>query len=358
MASNLAMEYLKSYSPFKEKYLDEYINKKLPEAAEIGQVNVEALKRFGEMAKLGKGIRGALIVLAYELCGGKNIEAIQEISVFIELFHSAILVHDDVQDQADTRRGHLTIHKQFEEVGKNLQVRTPLKHYGESMAIDIGDIGIFMSYEKLLSGKFSNEIILKAAKLYSHYMVRLAYGQNLDITPLPIDKVSEQDILYILKCKSAEYTAVLPLLLGATLAGIEDTTKLKALEEYGYGFGWSFQILDDVLGMYGEEKITGKPITADLREGKNTLLMLHLSQNGTAEQKDFQKQVFGNSNTSEEQVVQMRQILKDAGSYDYVTKLGWKYVEEGKQYIPQITSDKKYQDILEALLVYMMERAN
>ncbi len=358
MSSNLAVNYLKEYSPFKEKFLDKYINEKLPEAKKLGVISEDQLKRFLEMSKEGKGIRGALVTLGYEACGGTDKETILDTSIFMELFHAAILIHDDVEDSSPLRRKLPTIHKQYESFGKKLSVRTEYKHYGEAMAINVGDIGYFMSYEKLINSNFPVGLVNRALRIYSKYAIRLAHGQALDITTLPIEHINEEEILNILMSKSGEYTCILPLTIGATLAGVTEHKKLKAIEQYGTSLGWAFQILDDILGLFGDEAITGKPATSDLTEGKNTLLMLHLSKNGTAKQKAFQKRVFGNPNTTLEEIEKMRQILKDAGSYDYVINKGWKYVKEGKKYIPQITADKKYQDILESLLVFMMERIN
>jgi len=93
-----------------------------------------------------------------------------------------------------------------------------------------------------------------------------------------------------------------------------------------------------------------------LREGKNTLFMLHLDKTGTHEQIEFKDKVLGNPDITNEDVERMRQILKDCGSYQHVIDLGWNYVEEGKKYIPEITTDPKLVQTLESLLVYMMER--
>lgn len=354
MDGKLGKEYLKSYIQKKQPLLDRYINNKYEEAISIGRINEEILKRYLKMVKEGKGIRGALILLGYQIANGMELDKIMDASIFIELFHSAILIHDDIMDEDDLRRGLTTMHRQFEHLSQNTNHNSA--HYGESMAIDVGDIGIFMSFDKLVNLDFPAERLLKCARIYSNYLIRLGYGQALDVTGESLKNIHEQDILNVYKYKTSEYTGVLPLLSGATLAGETNETKLKAMESYGNCFGWAFQIQDDTIGLYGTEEETGKPITSDLREGKNTLFMLHLAKYGTAEQKDFQKNVLGNKNITKEDVYKMQKILKEAGSYDHVINLGWKYVEEGKKYIPQITDDQNLRDILESLLVYMMER--
>ncbi|HSX39573.1 MAG TPA: polyprenyl synthetase family protein [Candidatus Saccharimonadales bacterium] len=355
MNGELGKAYLKDYIVKKQPLLEKYITSKLPEARQISPLNEEILNRFLEMAKLGKGIRGSLIVLGYKLSGGKDLDLILDTSIFVELFHTAVLIHDDFMDEDDTRRGLPTMHKQFEEYGKKLAKVEPT-HYGDSMSVGIGDMGLFMAFEKLATANFPREILLKAAHIYNQVIIRVAYGQVMDITNENIQQKSEADILNVLRYKTSEYTGSMPLLVGATLAGETNAAKLEAMHKYGDSFGWAFQIQDDTLGLYSKEEELGKPIGSDLREGKNTLFMLHLSKHGTAEQKEFQNRIMGNKHITELDVTKMQQILKDSGSYDHVIDLGWKYVEEGKKYIPQITKDKEQQDILESLLVYMMER--
>ena len=128
------------------------------------------------------------------------------------------------------------------------------------------------------------------------------------------------------------------------------------MENYSRCFGWAFQIQDDVLGLYAKEEELGKPIGSDLREGKNTLLMINLRKLGTQNQKDFQNKMLGNQNITTEDVEKMKLILKESGTLQHVLDLGWEYVNEGKKYISDITADEEVAQTLESLIVYMMER--
>lgn len=358
MTGDNGKQYLKDYITQTEKMFEDYLIAKTEEAAQVSKIPAELIKRFTETAKRGKRIRGALTVLGYNAVGGGNHTAILNASLFIELFHAAVLVHDDIMDEDNTRRGLVSLHKQFEQIGDALNVNTSPLHYGESMATAVGDAGFYFSWEHLLNSDFPAEHILAAGKLYAEYIIRVVHGQILDVTNTTLQQLTEKDILNVLKYKTAEYTAVLPLLVGATLAGETDAKKFDAIKRFGLAFGWAFQIQDDVLGIFGTQEEMGKPIGSDIREGKNTLLMLHLSQHGTSEQKAFQRTVLGNRDVSHDDVERMKQILKDAGSYQYVIDLGWKYVEEGKKEINAITDDRDIQEIFESLLVYMMERTN
>lgn len=356
MTGDIGKQYLKEYLAKSDPLFEEYLLKKIEESGEISKIPAELLKRFLETARRGKKIRGALIVLGYEAAGGKFCNEILDASLCIELFHAGVLVHDDFMDEDNLRRGLPTIHKQFEEIGRAIKVHTSPLHYGESMAINAGDAAYYLSWEKLMNAKFPAERVVAAGKIYADYIIRVVHGQVLDVTNTTMKNLTEEDILKVLRYKTAEYTGTLPLLMGATLAGEKDEKKIRAIKEYGLAFGWAFQIQDDILGMFGGEEETGKPSDGDLKEGKNTLLMLYLSQHGSPKQREFQRKVLGNKNITKDDVLNMRQILKDVGSYQYVVDLGWKYVEEGKKQVPLITNDQQLKTVLGSLITYMMER--
>lgn len=346
-------EYIKNARPVIETFLDSEIQN----AALLGDIPRHLMESFKASVVEGKGIRGFLVTLGYQLANGTDYNDILNTSIFIEIFHSGILAHDDFMDNDSLRRGLPTIHKQFAEIGKNIGIKTDPNHYGEALAICLGDASFYLSWQKLLESKASPELLLKASQLYIKYALRLVHGQVLDMTIPATDNINEEDVLKVIWTKSGEYTALLPLHVGATLGGMQDQQKLKAIENYAKCFGWAFQIQDDTLGMFSEEEKIGKPITSDLREGKNTLYMLHLRKHGTSEQKEIQRQLLGNKSITKEDVYKMREILQASGSYKYVIDMGWNYVEEGKQYISQITANKELADIMESLLVFMMERA-
>lgn len=353
----IGRQYLKSYFEKTDKLFEGFFENKIAEAALISKIPAELLRRFLETARLGKKIRGALVLLGYELAGGTDKAAILDTSLFIELFHAGILVHDDVMDSDELRRGLPSLHKQFERVGEAIKIKGSALHYGEAMAVSVGDAAFYLSWEKLLQGNFPGERLLTAGRIYADYVLRVVHGQVLDITDMGLLELTEEDVLKVLRLKSAEYTGVLPLKVGAVLGGLgENDPKMKALEEYGLAFGWTFQIQDDVLGLYGKTEYSGKPVGSDLREGKNTLFMLHLAKHGTESDKAFQRQVLGNRNVTEAEVQTMREILKKSGSYDYVIRLGYQHLAAGKKCISKITQDSGLQNILESLIVYMMER--
>ena len=224
------------------------------------------------------------------------------------------------------------------------------------MAINAGILAYFLALDKLMSGKFTTTSLVEAGKLFSEYITKVAHGQSLDVSNMFIKDANEKELLNILRYKTAEYTGVLPLLVGAKLAGLTDIRRIESLKKYGLSLGWAFQIQDDILGTFGNQKELGKNVGSDIREGKITLLVLHLAKNGTDEQKSLMKKILGNSKATFKDIKTIQKVMRESGSLEYVTNLGWKHIRQGMKQTSKITKDKKLQEILESLLYFMMER--
>ena len=343
MVDELALNYLENYRKKTHHLFESFFKTKIKEAKKVGNLPADLLKRFAKTATSGKKIRGALMVLGYEISNGDNLNAIYDASLFIELMHTGLLIHDDIMDNDDLRRGLPTLHKQYNP-----------EHLGRSMAINAGDVAFYLSWEKLMNSNFSTDKLVLAGKIYSEYLTRVIYGQILDISNLEIK--SEDDILKVLRYKTAEYTGVFPLLVGAILGGMEDKKKLDLLKEYGLSLGWAFQIQDDILGLYGSEEKIGKPVGSDLREGKRTFFVYYMLKHGNNKQKEDLLSILGNKDISKQEIKETQGLFKEIGAYDYVVNLGWSYINKGKKTIPAITSNKKIQNLLASFLNYMMER--
>ena len=343
MVDELALNYLENYRKKTHHLFENFFKTKIKEAKKVGNFSADLLIRYAKTAILGKKIRGALMVLGYEIANGKDIKAIYDASLFIELMHTGLLIHDDIMDNDDLRRGLPALHKQYNP-----------EYLGRSMAINAGDVAFYLSWEKLMKSNFPTDKLVLAGKIYSEYLTRVIYGQTLDI--FNIEEKSEDDILNVLRYKTAEYTGIFPLLIGALLGGMNEGRKLKLLKEYGLSLGWAFQIQDDILGLYGKEERTGKPVGSDIKTGKRTLFIDFVLKHGSDKQKKFILSILGNKNISKQEINKAQKLFKEIRAYDYIRQLGWNYVKKGRKAIPQITSDKKLQNILASLIDYMMER--
>lgn len=175
----------------------------------------------------GKRIRGVLVNLGYELSGGLPNKDILKISSALEILHTAFLIHDDIIDKSPTRRNQPSLYKALGG-----------KHYGISQAISIGDIGLYFPIKLISDSSFLGEYKLKALSLLSEIIVNTGWGQIMDL--------EKGDKEFINLYKSAQYTIVCPLVIGATLAGA-DNELLGRLKIFGENLGIAFQIRDDVL---------------------------------------------------------------------------------------------------------------
>ncbi|MCA9391654.1 polyprenyl synthetase family protein [candidate division WWE3 bacterium] len=355
MDGALGKQFLSDYIAQTNESYALLLNREIEKARKVGEIPAQILEAFSKTALRGKRIRGALMQLGYEAAGGTDIASVQHASLSVELLHAGLLVHDDIMDRDDVRRGLPSMHVQFAKVGKSLSVVDP-KHFGLSQAINIADAAYYLSLEVLVNSDFSPETLVSALRVYAEHVVRTAYGQELDVANIASQRLTEHEILSVVKYKTAEYTGVMPFLMGAALAGLEDERRLDIMREYAYNFGWAFQIQDDVLGLYGDEEL-GKPIGSDIQEGKNTLLMLKLYELGSDDDREFMAQTLGKQDLSVAEVGEMRKRVKDSGAYQVVYDMAAGYVGKGREQVIHITHEKRVQNILESLIIYMLERA-
>ena len=342
-----AKKYLKNYAQKADLVLDDFFAEKKKSAKIISPIAAEMIERYRKFMIGGKKLRGAEIKLGYELCDKRAGKEVIKASTSIEIIHSFLLMHDDVMDQDNLRRGEPTIHKQYE-IG-----HTP--HFGLSMAVDTGDLGMFLAYEMLINTRFPLKNKVAAWKILNDTIIEVAYGQALDMAYESRKKVTEEDVLRVHTHKTATYTVTAPLQIGAVLGGASKQ-KLLAIEKFGLPVGIAFQLRDDELGMFSDEKTLGKPADSDLKEGKNTLLFVKALELGGTEQKKFVKYAHGNPNLKLKEVEKVRNIIIDSGSLAYSQKLSRKLVEKGKKFVPQITKDPKLQDTLYNLADFIIER--
>lgn len=347
-----AKDYLKDYASKADSFLDSFFNKKIKEVKDIGKkgkgvsIAQDMLTRYKKFNHGGKKLRGALIQLGYEIAGGDKKEVL-EASCSIEIIHSFLLIHDDIEDQDHIRRGNPTIHKQYEKKG------TP--HYGVSMGINVGDLGAYLGMEVLLRSKLPPLNKIKAATYLSRLLQRVAYGQGLDITYEQKSNITQKDIMQVHLHKTSIYTIGGPLKIGAILGGASDKV-IETIEKFGEPIGIAFQLRDDELGLFSDKKILGKPIGGDIKEGKNTLLKTKAFELAKSEDKKFLKYAYGNRNISTKDIKRVQQITVNSGALRYSRQLSGKLLSQGKNYTTKITSDPKLQEILDNIAEFVVMR--
>lgn len=249
------------YKPQIDKGIEEELARRLIEVKSLSPHLSPVIEAMIELSRGGKRMRGLLTILGYRLAGEDKSEEAEIIkaAVVMELFHLGLLIHDDVMDNDVLRRGVATVQARYEP-----------RHIGESVAMCAGDLTFGYGMEIVAGLEISPERVKKAIQVWGRYFSRVGYGQVLDVTKV----ADEASLLAILSLKSGEYSCVLPLVFGATLAG-NDSELIKKLTEYGMELGWVFQLRDDYLAEWGESSKTGKPVGNDSREGKHSFALLY-----------------------------------------------------------------------------------
>lgn len=348
--------YLQDYARRTNKFLDKFFTEKKKEAAKISPINTEMMRIYRKFMG-GKGIRGGLTKLGYECFGGKDKKAILEASLMVEITHSFVLIHDDIMDQDILRRGMPTIYVQYEHLHRQRYTRGDPKHYGMSMAIDLGDAGFALSHIILADSDFLPEIKERILRRFNNVLLNTAFGQAIDLGYELSGKINEEDIFRVHHYKTANYTITGPLQYGALFAGAKEE-EVEKIEKYGLPVGIAFQLRDDELGLFSSEGTLGKPIGGDVKENKNTILHLKALEWAKGKEKEFIKYAYGNRNLTNKEIERVREITVKTGAFAYSQKTARDLVEKGKKFVPQITSSPKWQKMLSGMADLMIERTS
>lgn len=223
----------------------------------------------------GKMLRAALVYLGRDLFSdAPSDDAVASVACAMELFQTGLLVHDDIMDRDDTRRGGKTVHREFMDEAAASGSRDAA-HEGLSVGICAGDAAFFEGFATLAAADADPGALRDIAALAGRELADVAFAQTRDVRWGRADSSpTEDEVLRMYAHKTARYTLSLPLAAGALLAGRPDA--VAPLLAFGEAAGVAFQIRDDELGLYGAEDKLGKPVGSDLREGKMTIYRVAL----------------------------------------------------------------------------------
>jgi geranylgeranyl diphosphate synthase type I len=266
----------------------------------------------------GKRLRPAFCEWGFRAAGGDPddeaaIDAVDRVGVAFELLHAFALVHDDVMDGSDLRRAEVTAHIEFADRHEAAGWRGASPHFGASAAILVGDLA-----HVLASRAMADQPAAVRAK-WHELEVELMMGQYLDVLGTARGDRSAEKAVRIVQLKSGRYTIERPLRIGAELAAAHvgaagpDAAVVDALDAFGVPLGEAFQLRDDLLGVFGHQEITGKPVGDDLREGKPTLLLAYACERATAGQAALLDRV-GDPELDDATVARLQRVLVDTGA--------------------------------------------
>jgi geranylgeranyl diphosphate synthase type I len=220
----------------------------------------------------GKRLRPAFAYWGYRGAGGADTDPVVATVSALELVQASALIHDDVMDASDTRRGEPSMHRRFAAHHRTAGWHGDPDGFGTAAAILLGDLCLVWSDEMLHSGGLDAATLARARPVFDEMRTEVTAGQYLDMLTQATGDTSVERAGTVARFKSAKYTVERPLLLGAALA---DAPRQIATAYSGYGLplGEAFQLRDDLLGVFGDPARTGKPAGDDLREGKRTYLV-------------------------------------------------------------------------------------
>lgn len=279
------------------------------------------------LSRGGKRIRGALVIAGYEMCGGTDRKMIVQAARAIEMLHAYILMVDDIQDRSLLRRGKPSAHIMIEAYHQKRKLKGDAAHTGISLAINAAVAGAHAAQTVLANLDADPQLRIKAISITNRTMAITAHGQTLDILNELVEAPSPEDIERVLEWKTALYTVINPLHVGMVLAGVECEVT-TAVTPYGQHAGRAFQITDDILGIYGDEKELGKTPGDDIREGKGTLLVEYALAHAKPADRAILRKALGDPKLTIRDFEECRRIIKDSGALAHAQKVAAEELNE------------------------------
>lgn len=335
--------------------LRQKINRELEECLENikvpkqGQSLINDIKEF--TLRGGKRIRAILVVYGYKAYGGKDEKEILKAACAVELMQSFLLIHDDIIDCDELRRGKPTLHKIYEKRNAHVDNNEKL---GRDIAIIAGDIASVLGQKIIQDTSFPDKIKLNAVRVFNEAIINTCIGQSMDIYSNYKD-VSEAEITAIHRLKTAQYTLEAPLVLGAVFSGASEK-EIEKLKSFATPMGEAFQLQDDIIGLYGDEKRTGKPIGSDLREGKRTLLITKALEKAYEEDKKFLKKALGNNELSQQEILRARRIVEETGSLEYSKEKAGELLKKAEDKLDELEIEDEAKLFFRGVAEYMKRR--
>jgi geranylgeranyl diphosphate synthase type I len=267
------------------------------------------------LASGGKRLRPAILWFSHLATGGRRRGAAWDLAVACEFLHTYLLVHDDIMDHADTRRGHPTAHRIFARRHREEAWHGDADHYGMSVAIMVGDLSWSWAAESANTATVGVDAPLAKDILRIFYGMseEVLWGQHLEMRAAARRDASAVDLERILRLKSGRYTVERPIQLGAGLSGAPSEIR-AALARYGVAVGEAFQLRDDLLGVFGDPGEVGKPVGGDLIEGKVTFLTHHALQHAGPADARRLRDSLGRADLSKSDVEAACAIIESTGA--------------------------------------------
>jgi geranylgeranyl diphosphate synthase type I len=305
----------------------------------------------------GKRIRPLLCIATFNAFTENQDDRIILPSIGVEFLHNASLIHDDIIDKDNFRRGKPAFHFRFRNYHQQYNVKKMKDiDYGNSIGIIGGDSAFFLGLESYLFNNFNSDLNLKAIKLYEQGFIEIANGVLIETDMVNRKELTITDYINMVSLKTGALLEK-SILIGATYAGIDENV-MKELSIYGINLGIIFQIIDDVLGTFGDEKVTGKPTDGDIREGKKTCLLIDALNKLDNKEKDRLEKLIEKPELTNAEVQNVKDLFTKASVIQSCKVLANSYFQEARISLNNLKSEIKPSEMefYEDLLKFVIER--
>jgi len=308
--------------PHIQASLDQFLAEQRPILEAIGPETLPLWDSAKSLLNGGKRLRPLFCYWGWSAAFGEasQRDCVVTAASSLEFLQACALIHDDVMDGSDTRRGLPAAHRQFASMHRGSQWLGVPDRFGEAAAILLGDLCLSWADQLLLTSGLPTENINAAKIVYNEMRTELMAGQYLDLLEQARGGGSVERALRVVRYKSAKYTIERPLHIGAALA-LAPQEVFDAYTGYGLPLGEAFQLRDDILGVFGDPEVTGKPAGDDLREGKRTVLIAIATQRANPDQLNSLHELLGDEHLSISGIETLREVIRETGSLDYTETL-------------------------------------
>ena len=294
----------------------------------------------GFVLRKGKRVRPILFIISYLGFKKRPAKNLYTCALSLELLHDFLLVHDDIIDKSDKRRGKPSLHKVL---GNYLKSFKKVKFNGQDLAIVAADVMYALSIHTFLSINENEKRKEMALRKFIEAAIYTGAGEFIEILSgiKNIESINKSDIYKIYDYKTAHYTFATPLSTGAILAGTNQR-QIDNLFKFGIYLGRAFQIKDDVLGMFGQEKRIGKSTISDLQEAKKTLLIWYAYHHTSRNNRLIIKRIFAKKKANNSDLLKIRKIVTESGALNYIRREVSQLINKALAFISSSRMQEKY----------------
>jgi geranylgeranyl diphosphate synthase type I len=339
-----------------QKRLDEFLCAQVPVLDEISPDLAPLAESITDLLRGGKRLRPAFLYWGWRGAGGSDCEEAVTAATALELLQACALIHDDVMDGSDTRRGMPAAHRRFATLHRGNEWLGSSEGFGVGAAILLGDLCLSWADEMLMSCGLPPRSVVRGKPVYDVMRTELMAGQYLDLLEQAMGGGSAARAMRVVRFKSAKYTIERPLHLGAALADAP-TDLVVTYSGYGLPLGEAFQLRDDVLGVFGDPEQTGKPAGDDLREGKRTVLVATAVEAASPAQAAVLRRRLGDPALDSDGVSALREIIVDTGALAHVEALIEALTEQAFRALESPLVQEPAREVLHGLAIAATSRS-